>query len=79
MDSEEIWFSHMEKIYEIGINTSNHAMAEHDANRTLWKWEYVPGVIDSPVCLGCKSREEIEAEFKPLEKSQCDCRELKRH
>ena len=59
------------------INTSNHAMAEHDGNRTLWKWEYVPGVIDSPVCLGCKSREEIEAEFILLEKSQCGCREPK--
>ncbi|MBN1234982.1 MAG: hypothetical protein JW999_02910 [Methanotrichaceae archaeon] len=61
------------------INTSNHAMAEHDANRTLWKWEYVPGVLDSPVCLGCKSREEIEAEFKPLEESQCGCREPEHH
>ena len=45
------------------INTSNHAMAEHDANRALWKWEYVPGVMDSPVFLGSKSREKIDKEF----------------
>jgi hypothetical protein len=45
------------------VNTSNHAMAEHDANQNLWKWEYVPGVIDSPVMLGSKTREEIDAEF----------------
>ena len=45
------------------INTSNHAMAEHDANRELWKWEYVPGVMDSPVPLGSKSREKIDKEY----------------
>ena len=45
------------------INTSNHAMAEHDANRTLWKWEYVPGVMDSPVSLGSKTRKEIDDRY----------------
>jgi hypothetical protein len=45
------------------VNTSNHAMAEHDANQKLWKWEYVPGVMDSPVILGRKTRKEIDAEF----------------
>jgi hypothetical protein len=45
------------------INTSNHAMAEHDANRTLWKWEYVPGVMDSPISLGSKRRAEIEKKY----------------
>jgi hypothetical protein len=45
------------------VNTSNHAMAEHDANQKLWKWEYVPGVMDSPVILGSKTRKEIDAEF----------------
>ncbi|OQB21954.1 MAG: hypothetical protein BWY13_01101 [Euryarchaeota archaeon ADurb.Bin190] len=45
------------------INTSNHAMAEHDANRDLWKWEYLPGVMDSPVSLGSKSREKIDKEY----------------
>lgn len=45
------------------INTSNHAMAEHDANHVLWKWEYVPGVPDSPLRLGTKSREDIDAEY----------------
>jgi hypothetical protein len=29
----------------------------------LWKWEYVPGVMDSPVILGSKTRNEIDAEF----------------
>jgi hypothetical protein len=45
------------------VNTSNHAMAEHDANHMLWKWEYVPGVPDSPLFLGTKSRKEIDAEY----------------
>ncbi len=45
------------------VNTSNHAMAEHDANHTLWKWEYVPGVPDSPLVLGAKSRKDIDAEY----------------
>ncbi len=45
------------------VNTSNHAMAEHDANHMLWKWEYVPGVPDSPLRLGTKSRKEIDAEY----------------
>lgn len=45
------------------VNTSNHALAEHDANQKLWKWEYVPGVMDSPVILGSKTRKEIDAEF----------------
>lgn len=45
------------------VNTSNHAMAEHDANHELWKWEYIPGLKDSPVILGNKTREIIDAEF----------------
>ncbi|MDD4448804.1 MAG: hypothetical protein PHN61_14165 [Methanothrix sp.] len=45
------------------VNTSNHAMAEHDANQKLWKWVYVPGVMDSPLILGSKTRKEIDAEF----------------
>ncbi len=45
------------------VNTSNHAMAEHDANPTLWKWEYVPGVLDSPLILGKKSRADIDAAY----------------
>jgi hypothetical protein len=45
------------------VNTSNHAMAEHDANQRLWKWEYVPGLKDSPVILAGKTRKEIDAEF----------------
>ncbi len=47
----------------IFVNTSNHAMAEHDANQKLWKWEYVPGVMDCAVLLGSKTRKEIDADF----------------
>jgi len=47
------------------INTSNHAMAEHDTNPRLWKWEYVAWEKDSPVVYGEKSREEIDKSFKP--------------
>lgn len=42
------------------INTSNHAMAEHDNNHNLWKWEYVGWEPDGPVKLGNKSREDID-------------------
>ncbi|MCE8423464.1 MAG: hypothetical protein J5U16_05980 [Candidatus Methanoperedens sp.] len=33
------------------VNTSNHAMAENDANHRLWKWEYVPWLKNSAVKL----------------------------
>lgn len=49
----------------IFINTSNHAMAEHDTNNKLWKWEYIPWVNKSPVKYGKKSRAQIERSFKP--------------
>ncbi len=47
------------------INTSNHAMAEFDTNKRLWKWEYVVWEKDSPVVYGVKSRKEIDSSFKP--------------
>jgi hypothetical protein len=49
----------------IFINTENHAMAEHDTNYRLWKWEYVAWQKDSPIEFGTKSREEIDKEFRP--------------
>lgn len=45
------------------INTSNHAMAGHDNNAQMWKWEYVPWVAKSPVVLGTKSRSELDKQF----------------
>ena len=39
------------------INTVKHAMAEHDTNRILWKWEYFPSC--DTVIFGEKSRHEI--------------------
>lgn len=47
------------------VNTSNHAMAEHDNNNRLWKWEYVAWEQNSPVVYGTKSREEINRSFRP--------------
>lgn len=49
----------------IFINTANHAMAEHDANHRLWKWEYIAWQKDTPIVFGTKSREEIDKEFRP--------------
>lgn len=46
------------------VNTSNHAMAEHDANNRIWKWEYIPWIEDAPIKLGFKTRREIEQSFK---------------
>lgn len=45
------------------INTSNHAMAEHDTNHELWKWEYIPWLENAPVKCGSMSREEIDSQF----------------
>ena len=44
----------------IFINTANHAMAEHDNNPDLWKWEYAGWELNSLIILGEKSREDIE-------------------
>ncbi len=46
------------------VNTSNHAVAEDDANPRLWKWEYIPWENDGPVVFGNKSRAEIDKDFK---------------
>ena len=46
------------------VNTANHAMAEHDANNRIWKFEYIPWMEDVPVKLGTKTRREIEQSFK---------------
>ncbi len=46
------------------INTSNHAMAEHDANDRIWKWEYIPWLDDAPIKLGSMTRREIEQSLK---------------
>ena len=38
------------------VNTANHAMAEHDANDRIWKWEYIPWLEDAPIKLGSKDK-----------------------
>ncbi len=42
------------------VNTSNHAMAEDDANHELWKWEYIPWLKNAAIKLGNKTRKEID-------------------
>jgi hypothetical protein len=44
------------------VNTSNHAMAEDDANHKLWKWEYIPWLKNAAIKLRDKTREQIEEE-----------------
>jgi len=46
------------------VNTSNHAMAEHDTNTRLWKWEYVPWLENAPIQLGNKTRKQLDLQFK---------------
>lgn len=48
----------------IFVNTANHAMAEHDTNHRIWKWEYVGWGKGSPIVFGHKSRKQIERSFK---------------
>jgi hypothetical protein len=50
----------------IFINTSNHAMAEHDTNPDLWKWEYVPWVENRPFISGEESRKVVDKDYKNL-------------
>lgn len=50
----------------IFINTSNHAMAEHDTNPRLWKWEYIPCLENGAVKFGRKTREEINREYESV-------------
>lgn len=50
----------------IFINTSNHAMGEHDNNHDIWKWEYIPWAKKAPIKLGFKSRKDIDRRFIPL-------------
>jgi len=47
----------------IFVNTSNHALAPHDNNHDLWKWEYVPWSEKILIKLGNKSRQEVKAFF----------------
>jgi len=46
------------------VNTSNHAMAEHDTNPRIWKVEYVPWLEDSPVKLGQESKDKVDRRFR---------------
>lgn len=48
------------------VNTSNHAMAGHDNNGRLWKWEYIPWVKGSPVKYGSNSRSELNRQFRSI-------------
>jgi len=46
------------------VNTSNHALAPHDNNHNLWKWEYIPWSKLIPIKLGTKGREATERDYR---------------
>ena len=48
---------------KIFVNTSDHALAGHDNNRNLWKWEYVTWGENLPIGVGNKSRKTMESEI----------------
>lgn len=49
------------------INTSNHAMAEHDTNNSFWKFEYLPWLKENPpIEFGHDTKEMIDQRFKPI-------------
>jgi hypothetical protein len=50
----------------IFVNTSNHALAGHDNNWNLWKWEYVSWIRGAPIVYGTSSRKELEKSYKSL-------------
>lgn len=51
---------------KVFVNTSNHALAEHDNNRNLWKWEYAPQKNNPSIIYGEKSRNFIDKVFGGL-------------
>jgi hypothetical protein len=51
------------------VNTANHAMAEHDTNDRIWKFEYIPWFKNAPIKLGSKNRKEVERSNRILQKS----------
>lgn len=44
----------------IFVNTSNHAMAEHDTNPQFWKWEYVGWEENTPLVVGGGTRDAVD-------------------
>ncbi|WP_148702721.1 hypothetical protein [Nitrosopumilus piranensis] len=46
------------------VNTSNHAMAEHDTNPQFWKWEYVGWEKDTPLVIGGGTRDAVDDMLK---------------
>ncbi|TBR23864.1 MAG: hypothetical protein EPO63_04975 [Candidatus Nitrosotenuis sp.] len=46
---------------KVFVNTSNHALAQHDNNKNLWKWEYLTWGKDNPVVVGHKRKDEVNA------------------
>ena len=48
----------------IFVNTSNHAMAEHDTNPDLWKWEYISWMDDGPFLKGEDCRDKVNQRYK---------------
>ena len=58
MNSDDVWFSHRERIFQI-----KDGKVEWTDETKIRNWEYVPGVMDSPLILGSKTRKEIDAEF----------------
>jgi hypothetical protein len=46
------------------VNTSNHALAEHDNNGERWKFEFVADDEDCSILMGSVSRENLEHTFQ---------------
>jgi hypothetical protein len=46
------------------VNTSNHALSEHDNNGKLWKFEFVADEEDCSILMGSVSRENLEHTFQ---------------
>jgi hypothetical protein len=68
-DPSEVKVKHYFSNYDypiLFINTSNHAMAEHDNNHKLWKWEYIPFLNNAPIKFGTKSRRRIDSMYSPF-------------
>ncbi len=60
----DLKYSHMDLHSPIiFVNTSNHAMAAHDNNHDIWKWEYIPFIKNSPIEFGTLNRKELEEEI----------------
>jgi hypothetical protein len=60
----ELFFGNYNRPILLFVNTSNHALAEHNNNGKLWKFEFVADEEDCSILMGSMSYENLEHTFQ---------------